>query len=376
MSKKPSAAESKLIELAEAMLQELGSLRMQGSGAYPPRLSQLAKRVGGTPTDDQIMKAAAKTMFTAKAVVPEKVNKKPSLDSPVYFKGDVPKPEQELATRMLLVLEAQRKLGADAYPPTLRRLAELCEWKASNTLVTKAASHATMTEQAVVLAGAKTKPSLDAPVVLKDDVEGDFSAVLPALLRFALSPVTTSVKKKPAVTNAFTLAELKKRFVSDRQESIGDAVKRGIERLDLPSDVAWVWIKGEPKLFLMENLRPGAPSLPSMADGQAPEPPPSVHFETPPAPVRPARDFAEAFREAFDRLDRRNGSTDFVKLSDLRQALAAYSREAFDAGLRQLREAGQFTLDSHEGLHGSLTPEEREAGVREAGSLLIYASRR
>jgi hypothetical protein len=37
---------------------------------------------------------------------------------------------------------------------------------------------------------------------------------------------------------------------------------------------------------------------------------------------------------------------------------------------------GVFSLDSHEGLHGSLSHEEREAGVREAGSLLVYASRR
>jgi hypothetical protein len=41
-----------------------------------------------------------------------------------------------------------------------------------------------------------------------------------------------------------------------------------------------------------------------------------------------------------------------------------------------LRDADEFGLDSHEGLHGTLTPEEREAGMREAGSLLVYVSRR
>jgi len=65
-----------------------------------------------------------------------------------------------------------------------------------------------------------------------------------------------------------------------------------------------------------------------------------------------------------------------VKLAELREALSDFSREEFVAGLRRLRMDGVFSLDSHEGLHGSLTDEERDAGVREAGSLLVYASRR
>lgn len=95
-----------------------------------------------------------------------------------------------------------------------------------------------------------------------------------------------------------------------------------------------------------------------------------------PAPARPARDFAQAFHDAFARLDRRNGATNFVKLSDLRRELTDFNREAFDAGLDRLRVAWEVSLSSHEGLNGSLSPEDREAGVREAGSLLVYASRR
>jgi hypothetical protein len=90
----------------------------------------------------------------------------------------------------------------------------------------------------------------------------------------------------------------------------------------------------------------------------------------------PPHDFVQAFRAAFDILDRRNGSTNFVKLADLRDALSEFSREEFDAGLRKLRMEGVFSLDSHEGLHGSLSHDDRDAGVREAGSLLVYASRR
>ena len=65
-----------------------------------------------------------------------------------------------------------------------------------------------------------------------------------------------------------------------------------------------------------------------------------------------------------------------MKLVDLRRELANFVRERFDAGLRQLRIDREFSLDSHEGLLKPLTPEERAAGISEAGSLLVYVSRR
>ena len=76
--------------LAETMLRDLESLKQEGSGAYPPKLAELARLSGQSPSDEQVQKAANKKTFTAKAVVIEKVNKKPSLDSPVYIKGDEP----------------------------------------------------------------------------------------------------------------------------------------------------------------------------------------------------------------------------------------------------------------------------------------------
>ena len=73
----------------------------------------------GAPSSDLIVKAATKKAFTDKAFV-EKVDKKPSLDSPVYFKGEQPNKDVLLARRMVAVLEQQRRLGEAAYPPTLR----------------------------------------------------------------------------------------------------------------------------------------------------------------------------------------------------------------------------------------------------------------
>ena len=84
-------------------LRDLESLKQEGSGAYPPKLAELARLSGQSPSDEQVQKAANKKTFTAKAVVIEKVNKKPSLDSPVYIKGTSrkPKPDEKLAERMV-----------------------------------------------------------------------------------------------------------------------------------------------------------------------------------------------------------------------------------------------------------------------------------
>jgi hypothetical protein len=363
--------------LAERMLQALESRRSFGGDAYPPTLRHLGEQCDGAPPDDLIVKAAAKKAFTAKAVVTQKVDKKPSLEALVYFKDDLPKPDEVLARRMLAVLESQRRLGGPAYPPILRRLAELCEVKASDTLLPKAVSHTTMADRAVVVAKKGKGPSLDAPVVMNEDIEGGLTPVLPALLRFALSPVTSKSKRGPIETAAFSPADATKRLIPDLQKRFAEAVEEGIAHQTLAPGIAWIAVKGQPLLFLVENVRPGVGHVTTRFAAQ-PVASSSAH-DTHPAKAEgsaPAREFAQAFREAFEQLDRRNGSTNSVKLADLRHALSDFSREEFDAGLRQLRIDGLFSLDSHEGLHGSLTHEERESGVREAGSLLVYASRR
>jgi hypothetical protein len=385
-SKKPDQA----LLLAERMLEILSSKREFGGDAYPPTLRHLGELCDGAPSPELIVKAAKGKAFTAKAVVIEKVERKPTLDSPVYVKGDEPKKPKskskpggkdnhvdELARRMLAVLESQRVLGSSAYPPTLHRLAELCEVNPYSPQVLTAASHVIMAGQTVVVAKNKKKPLLDAPVALKEDIDGGFSTIMPALLRFALSTDSKTTKGTTTETTAFGLAELKKRFIPELQGTFDLTLQEGFTNQKLPPDVAWVLVKGKPLLFLVANLRPEPPTRPAPTNGHTVSPP-QVVGATPAGAPRPApsRDFPRSFLDAFERLDRRNGSTNFVKLADLRHALSDFSHEEFDAGLRQLRIDGLFSLDSHEGLHGSLTHEERESGVREAGSLLVYASRR
>lgn len=107
-------------------------------------------------------------------------------------------------------------------------------------------------------------------------------------------------------------------------------------------------------LFLLEHVVPGAPV-------------------TRPVLVHDA-DFARAFKEAFDRL-RRDRPFNMVELAALRDALSDYSREQFDGGLRELRKSREFVLRAFEGRHGSLTPDEMAAAIREDGRVFAYAAR-
>ena len=369
---KKKAEDPIIVALADGMPAHLESLKRLGDGSYPPALRRLAELCEVSASDDQIRKAAGKKEFKEKASV-KLANRKPGLDAPVHLKGDEPKkapsPKRapairakkpdgtaELAARMLAVLESQRRLGDGSYPPTLRHLAGLSELKISEA--PKVAAHGTVAGRTVAAKLIRGKPELDAPILLKEDAEGPIAPFLPAILRYALTPIPARGRTKES--HAFPLEEVEKRVVEILQKPFGDALRSGIDHRDLPPGVAWVVIKGKPHLFLVEHLRPGPPA--------GAEPRRRVEA--------PSRDFAAAFRVAFDRLDRRNGATNFVKLSDLRRELAEFDRDAFDAGLDRLRVDWEYSLNSHEGLLVTLTPEERDAGLREAGSLLAYASRR
>jgi hypothetical protein len=368
--------------LAERMLGVLGAQRPDGGNAGPPTLRRLAELCDIDGSDPRVSKAAGKKVLTDKAVV-SKRDGKPDLDAPVRLKEDLP----ALAVRILGVLESQRRLGGDSYPPSLRRLAELCGLRASDKLVISAAALSKFTEKAVVGQQTKGKPVLGAPVILRDDIQAGATAVAPSLLRFALSDEAKPKKgTQGSETNAFPVDELAKRLAKEFQEPFRVAVSRGIEQETLPLDFAWVVIKGKPHVFALDQLRPEALRRSFSDDGQEVSPPardetpatpePSASRQPPAVQGPPARDFAGVFRAAFERLDRENGSTNFVKLTDLRRALSGFTREQFDAGLKRLRLDGQFSLDSHEGRYETLRPEDREAGIHEAGSLLIYASRR
>jgi hypothetical protein len=110
---------------------------------------------------------------------------------------------------------------------------------------------------------------------------------------------------------------------------------------------------------------------PGTTSGSAPCPPDAARRESMP----PSADFTVCFESAFAELDRQKGSHNFVSLVDLRRALPTFSREQFDRGLGELRAAGRFGLSAAESIHGIRTGE-REAGIEEAGTLLVNVSRK
>lgn len=77
---------------------------------------------------------------------------------------------------------------------------------------------------------------------------------------------------------------------------------------------------------------------------------------------------------AFADLDRREGSFNFVSLVGLRKLLA-WTRCRFDRVLAELRIGYVLSLSGAEGRNG-LSAEQRDAGIVENGSLLLFCSRR
>jgi hypothetical protein len=267
----------------------------------------------------------------------------------------VPKPADLLADKLLRVLAAQRALGPDSYPLTARRLVELTDPQAPPGVVKQAVNKRAFLK-AAVLARAK---AADAPVALAEDLD-----------RLAASPLTLEFLLRQAVTGtvrARTPAEIKNRATGKLQKPFQEAVARQITAGILPATVGWVLIKS-PRLFLLTDLHAGRPGPGATAVSAVRETP-----STAPTPSAPPVEFAAAFDTAFEHLDRQAGGHNFVSLVALRKALPL-PRGAFDAGLQRLRREGRYALSAAEGRQG-ITPEEREAGIPEEDSLLLFVSR-
>jgi hypothetical protein len=156
---------------------------------------------------------------------------------------------------------------------------------------------------------------------------------------------------------AFVPKDLAK-LVSKAAAEFEKGVKARLAQRSLPVGVGAIRYKKSDLLFLLEDAVGAAPAS-ARANGNS-------HHDG----------LAERFRRAFDQLDEQSGRSNYVSLHRLRTALPDVTREQFDACLSALRRAQQFTLDPSDGRHQRLTDEEREAGIAEAGSLLVYAARR
>jgi hypothetical protein len=306
------------------------------------------------------------------------------------------KPIEAMSAKLLKVLKSQRSLGEKSYPLTLRRLAELAEIDSGRTTKTlfSAANSGPFKKEAML-----TRKDIDAPVALKEDV--DRLAASDKTLLFALRVTRTEANRLR------TIPQIAKKITSSLQlqARFNRAWNQKAREGQLPPGVAGVAGRSV-SIFLVEDLLPAslrdrlAPGDPSRAVAPVAspaEPAPvaaTVGQSSPegnggvqtqpaqrPSQERPAFDgarleaFATQFSAAFSRLDHQRGGYNLVSLSDLRGSLPGYSREQFDANLRELRKQGLYSLSEGQSKHG-IPQHEREAGIWEAGNLLVYASRR
>jgi hypothetical protein len=87
--------------------------------------------------------------------------------------------------------------------------------------------------------------------------------------------------------------------------------------------------------------------------------------------IDPRHAILDAFRRLHAAKERTGvGNPNFLSLVHLRKE-AGLSREVFDKAIDQLRRQGTLMLSAAEGRHG-ISDEEREAGIKEEGSLLLF----
>jgi hypothetical protein len=264
-----------------------------------------------------------------------------------------------LAEKMVQMLRSLRRQGEASYPLTLKHLGELSGADAEPKTILSAASprRKAFSQHAVV-----ARADLQAPVALLEDLPR--LAACGMLLEYLLG-----ISRTPT-NQAASVPELAKKVTSKLQKPFQDAVNRQIEEETLPRSVGWLLVKRSKKLFLLQDLHVGG----GQRESATLAPAETAKVESPVRPRDDTSEFAQAFDDAFQRLDRQHGAHNFVSLVELRRAVPG-TRESFDAELRQLRLAGRYSLSAAEGRHG-LSPEEREAAVLEDGTLLLYVSKK
>jgi hypothetical protein len=270
------------------------------------------------------------------------------------------KPAEELSEKLVQVLHEQRERGDDAYPLPLDRLYELTATTATATVRKQALGKEPFRSQAMLVLP-KRADSLVALVA-------DRSRLLasPRLLHGILEATRT------ADNQAVAAADLVKKLPKNLQIEFRDLLHRQVNERSLPQGIGVLLSKKKPLLFLLADInavsssRTSPPTpLEKAVGGEG-----SQDKVPPPSQI----DFSALFEEAFARLDCERGGHNHVSLVDLRRAVPV-ERAVFDAGLHRLRHAGRYSLSAAEGRHG-LSDEERDAGLYEDGSLLLFVSRR
>ncbi|WP_437957350.1 hypothetical protein WME76_39480 [Sorangium sp. So ce119] len=294
--------------------------------------------------------------------------------------------------RLLGVLESQKQLGGASYPPTLERLAELTGDTPAVTLKALSARDAKGRVLLSRAAGGKKKPGPGTTLVLLAD---DLEAVAQSDRLLELQLQSARKPDAPAVD----LAQLSEGLLPALGRAFKAALEQRIADRRLPRTLGALTGKTPLFFFLADAVLPAAatPALPAAATtasaldaaprltasngahpaasagaGKAP----TDALREAPSDGAPAAPFAARFDAAFTALDRDAGGLNYVTLRALRAALPDVPRSIFDAELAALRRQRRYSLDPSDGRHHQMADAEREAGILEAGNLLVYVARR
>jgi hypothetical protein len=245
--------------------------------------------------------------------------------------------------KILGILDSLRRLGEQSYPPTVSRLQELSD--EPGLLADKALAKR--------IAFSHTGKRRDEGfVTLAEDLSEAAGAdrVLIAQLHAAAEEAVDAKRLAAGLAKPFAAA-----FVG--------SLARRIEERRVPAGVGVLLLSKGALFFPVDRaILPAAPTAAAKAapNGAA------VNLPS----------FADRFDNAFAALDNASGGHNYVTLGALRASLHDVPRATFDAELSALRRARRYTLDPSDGRHRQMTESERDAGIMEAGNLLVYVARR
>ncbi len=404
------ASPNPIVELAQRCVERLEACRAAGESSYPVPLDQLLAEAAGpitTYSDAQRARAVKHASFRQRCFVAHpkhpdapvvlvedlaEMAASPKLfqfacrhvpGGPPWLAADlkkaVAKPlqaafDQALRSRATAMAESSVAIAARvafsaderlelqilsvlgrpmAAPfPTLRQLAELAglsPLKLASRLKKLASSARFLAHAAPLL-----DKHLDSPIAVRAEADG-----------MARRAVSIELLVRTARTDKKRLIA-RKELLKKASASVRPAVQAFLEEQLAAGGslgaVAAIRDGREWKFFLLDDLEPTAvrwrlTSTPT--NGESP-----ADLAT----------FAAQLAMAFDRLDGESGGHNQVSLRQLRTALPAWERAAFDSRLSSLRQSGEYTLSGMQH-RGGVSPEDQEAGIREGGVLRIFLSR-
>jgi hypothetical protein len=257
-------------------------------------------------------------------------------------------------SRLRTVLDSQRALGGDSYPVTVKRLFELARAPVNDAALkifvsTRNAKLFTVTEKS---SAKNPDATLNALVFFPEDAA--------SIAGSAATFDTAFEAAKRTGSDIFTSADLMKLVPKALQKAFQASVDGWARtgKAPFPGVIVLRQRTGKTTKLYLHRLEPQRPATLVQQ------------------PSASTRDFARDFARAFERLDRASGKKNYVLLHDLRRAMPDVDRTEFDSRLKELRLAKVFTLDSPDGRHVRLTPEQLDAGIREGSSNLVYVARR